>query len=71
MRGESPHRGAQAQPGPQVAGVARQGRAGLGWAGRGPRPARRRARGRGAVRKPGHIKERAVRRGRLFPGWGL
>ena len=35
VRGGSPHRGAQAQPGPQLAGVARQGRAGQGWAGRG------------------------------------
>lgn len=43
----------------------------LGWAGPGRRPAGRRARGRGAARKPGHIKERAARRGRLFPGWGL
>lgn len=43
----------------------------LGWAGPGLRPARRRARGRGAARKPSHIKERAAQQGRLFPGWGL
>lgn len=36
-----------------------------------PEAAGRLAGGRGEARKPGHIKERAAQRGRLFPGWGL
>lgn len=54
---------------PHVAGVASLGWAGLGGAM--PEAAGRLARGRGEARKPGHIKERAAQRGRLFPGWGL
>lgn len=54
---------------PHVAGVAALGWAGLGGAM--PKEAGRRVGGRGEARKPGHIKERAAQRGRLFPGWGL
>lgn len=54
---------------PHVARVASLGWAGLGGAM--PEAAGRLAGGRGEARKPGHIKERAAQRGRLFPGWGL